>query len=290
VPAPGVLTIAATPLGNVGDASARLCEALAEADVIAAEDTRRLLRLARDLAVSLQAEVIALHDAAEEGRSRRIIDRLQRGDSVLLVSDAGMPLVSDPGYRLVRACIDQDITVTVLPGPSAVLAALAVSGLPVDRFCFEGFLPRKAGERRRRIEELAGERRTMIFFEAPHRLADTLDALTQVFGADRSAAICRELTKTYEEVRRGTLEELAAGLGEPRGEITLVVAGAPSVQASGIPAEWAADVANLEAVGIERREAIAAVAQQRGVRRRDVYDAVVRAKAEPATGEDRSDQ
>lgn len=275
---PAVLTIAATPLGNAGDASARLVDALGTADVIAAEDTRRLHRLARDLGVTVAAEVIALHDSVEESRARRLIERLQRGERVLVVSDAGMPLVSDPGYRLVRACLDEGIEVTVLPGPSAVLAALAVSGLPVDRFCFEGFLPRKPGERRRRIEELAGERRTMIFFEAPHRLAETMTALVDGLGAERSAAICRELTKTYEDVRRGTLGELRDDLGEVRGEITLVVGGAPAVS-SGDPASWAAEVASMEADGADRRTAIASVAQFRGVARRDVYDAVVRAKA-----------
>lgn len=276
--APGILTIAATPMGNPGDASARLVEALSRARVIAAEDTRRLHRLARDLGVTLAADVMSLHDAVEDSRSRTLLERLHRGDGVLLVSDAGMPLVSDPGYRLVRACIDEGISVTVLPGPSAVLAALAVSGMPVDRFCFEGFLPRKAGERRRRIDDLADERRTLIFFEAPHRLADMLAALAEGFGADRQAAICRELTKTYEDVRRGTLGSLLDSLGDPRGEITVVVAGATSVRHSGQPAEWALDVASLESTGVDRREAISTVAQRRGVARREVYDAVVRAK------------
>ena len=276
---PAVLMIAATPLGNVGDASARLVDALASSDVIAAEDTRRLHRLARDLGVTLTAEVVSLHDSVEEGRSKKLVERLQRGESVLVVSDAGMPLVSDPGYRLVRACLDAGIEVSVLPGPSAVLAALAVSGLPVDRFCFEGFLPRKSGERRRRIEELAGERRTMIFFEAPHRLAEAMGALADGLGGDRPAAICRELTKTYEEVRRGTLAELRDGLGEVRGEITLVVAGASGPSRSGDPQSWAEDVAEREREGVDRRTAIAAVARDSGVSRRDVYDAVVLAKA-----------
>lgn len=275
---PGVLTIAATPLGNTGDASARLVDALARTPVIAAEDTRRLHRLARDLGVTVSADVISLHDAVEESRTRRLVERLHRGEGVLLVSDAGMPLVSDPGYRLVRACIDEDIPVTVLPGPSAVLSALAVSGLPVDRFCFEGFLPRRAGERRRRIEELADERRTMVFFEAPHRLVETLDALASGLGQERGAAVCREMTKTYEEVLRGSLGELAAGIAEPRGEITIVVAGATSVRSTGDPAEWAADVASLEAAGSDRRSAITTVAQRRGVARREVFDAVVQAK------------
>jgi 16S rRNA (cytidine1402-2'-O)-methyltransferase len=279
VTAPGVLVIAATPLGNVRDASARLVEALATADVIAAEDTRRLHRLARDLGVTISAEVVSLHDSVEEGRTKGLVDRLERGGRVVVVSDAGMPLVSDPGYRLVRACIDSQIAVTVLPGPSAVVAALAVSGLPVDRFCFEGFLPRKPGERRRRIEELAGERRTMIFFEAPHRLAATLSALVEGMGGERPAAICRELTKTYEEVRRGTLAELVAELGEVRGEITLVVGGATGASDTGDPSVWARDVAGMESDGIDRRTAIATVAQHRGVARRDVYDAVVRARA-----------
>lgn len=274
-----ILMIAATPLGNVGDASARLVSALGSADVIAAEDTRRLHRLARDLGVTISADVISLHDSVEEGRTKKLVERLERGESVLVVSDAGMPLVSDPGYRLVRACIDAGIEVTVLPGPSAVLAALAVSGLPVDRFCFEGFLPRRSGERRRRIEELADERRTMIFFEAPHRLAAALGALAEGLGDDRPAAICRELTKTYEEVRRGTLGELRDGLGEVRGEITLVVAGAVATGRSGDPQEWSAEVAQREAEGVDRRTAIASVARDRGVSRRDVYDAVVRAKA-----------
>lgn len=276
---PAVLMIAATPLGNVGDASARLVEALTASDVIAAEDTRRLHRLARDLGVTLTAEIVSLHDSVEEGRAKKLVERLQRGESVLVVSDAGMPLVSDPGYRLVRACLDAGIEVSVLPGPSAVLAALAVSGLPVDRFCFEGFLPRKPGERRRRIEELAGERRTMIFFEAPHRLAEAMEALADGLGGDRPAAICRELTKTYEEVRRGTLAELRDGLGEVRGEITLVVAGASAASRSGDPQSWAADVADHESEGMDRRTAIATVARDSGVSRRDVYDAVVRAKA-----------
>ncbi len=274
----GVLMIAATPLGNIGDASARLVEALARTPVIAAEDTRRLHRLARDLGVTLSAEVISLHDAVEESRTRRVVERLQRGEGVLLVSDAGMPLISDPGYRLVRACIDEGIPVTVLPGPSAVLAALAVSGLPVDRFCFEGFLPRRAGERRRRIEELADERRTMVFFEAPHRLVETLDALASGLGPERAAAICREMTKTYEEVLRGSLGELATSIPEPRGEITVVVAGATSTRTTGDPAEWAADVASLEAAGSDRRSAITTVARRRGVARREVFDAVVQAK------------
>ncbi len=276
---PAVLLIAATPLGNPGDASTRLVQALGSVDVIAAEDTRRLRRLAGDLGVTITADVVSLHDSVEEGRAKKLVERLVRGDQVLVVSDAGMPLVSDPGYRLVRACLDAGIEVTVLPGPSAVLAALAVSGLPVDRFCFEGFLPRKAGERRRRIEELADERRTMVFFEAPHRVAETMAALVEGLGAQRPAAICRELTKTYEEVRRGTLGDLRDGLGEVRGEVTLVVGGAIAIAPSGDPQSWAAAVASLESGGTDRRAAILSVAQRHGVSRREVYDAVVSAKS-----------
>lgn len=277
--APARLILAAAPLGNVGDASARLVQALDSVTVIAAEDTRRLHRLARDLGVSISAQVVSLHDAVEEVRTKNLVERILRGESVLVISDAGMPLVSDPGYRLVRACIDAGVEVTVLPGPSAVLAALAVSGLPVDRFCFEGFLSRKAGERRRRLDELAEERRTMVFFEAPHRLADTLSAMAESWGLERVAAICRELTKTYEEVRRGTLGELIEGLGEPRGEITLVVGGATAPRHRGEPAEWAALVAARVSAGGDRRDAISEVAQLHGVARREVYDAVVNAKA-----------
>ena len=283
----GVLVLAATPLGNSGDATARLREALATCDVIAAEDTRRLRRLARDLSVTLTAEVISLHDAVEASRVARLIEALHQGSRVLVVSDAGMPLVSDPGYRIVRACLDEGIHVTVLPGPSAVLAALVVSGLPVDRFCFEGFLPRRGGERRRRIADLAAESRTMVFFEAPHRIQDTLRDLVDGFGPDRSAALCRELTKTYEEVRRGTLGELHAGIGEPRGEITLVVGGLESPPRSGDAQDWAAEVEYLISAGSDRREAISTVAERCGVHRREVYDAVVQAKhkhAAPSPG------
>lgn len=274
----GVLVLAATPLGNLGDATARLLEALATCDVVAAEDTRRLRRLAKELSVSITGEVISLHDAVEASRVSRLLEALQRGARVLVVSDAGMPLVSDPGFRIVRACLDEGIHVTVLPGPSAVLAALVVSGLPVDRFCFEGFLPRRAGERRRRIADLAAEPRTMVFFEAPHRIQNTLGDLVDGFGPDRSAAICRELTKTYEEVRRGTLAELDAGIGEPRGEITLVVGGLESRPRSGEAQDWATEVDHLISAGSDRRKAIAMVAEQCGVHRREVYDAVVLAK------------
>ena len=272
------MLLAATPLGNPRDASARLVQALESADVIAAEDTRRLRRLARDLDVSLRARVVSLHDAVEERRSADLAEEALAGREVLVVTDAGMPAVSDPGYRVVRAALDAGIEVSVLPGPSAVLAALVVSGLAVDRFCFEGFCPRKAGERRRRFAELADEERTMVFFEAPHRLSATLEDMASVFGSDRPAALCRELTKTHEEVRRGSLAELAAGAEGTRGEITLVVSGRPARQVSGGPDDWVAAVRVREGSGEERRAAIAAVAAAHRVPRRDVYDAVVRSR------------
>jgi 16S rRNA (cytidine1402-2'-O)-methyltransferase len=275
---PGTLLIAATPIGRVDDASPRLASALATATVIAAEDTRRLRRLAGELGVTVAGRVVSYFEGNEERRTAELIDALWAGDDVLLVSDAGMPSVSDPGYRLVAAAVEADLPVSVLPGPSAVLAALAVSGLPVDRFSFEGFLPRRPGERRRRLAELASEPRTMVFFEAPRRTAAALAAMAEAFGADRPAAVCRELTKTHEEVRRGTLDELAswaeAGV---LGEVTLVVAGAdPSAASPPSDADLVAQVAALEADGMSRRDAIADVARTTGARRRDVYRAVHR--------------
>jgi 16S rRNA (cytidine1402-2'-O)-methyltransferase len=249
--------------------------------VIAAEDTRRLQRLCRDLDVTPTGRVLSFFEGNETSRVPQLLDALRAGDDVLVVTDAGMPSVSDPGYRLVAAAVADGVAVTALPGPSAVTTALAVSGMPVDRFCFEGFLPRKAGERRRALAELSRERRTLVFFEAPHRLADALRDLADAFGPDRSAAVCRELTKTYEEIRRGTLAELAewAG-GDVRGEITLVVAGAPDEPATDVgPDALAAEVANREQAGQPRKEAIADVARERGVPKRAVFDAVVAAKA-----------
>jgi 16S rRNA (cytidine1402-2'-O)-methyltransferase len=208
-----------------------------------------------------------------------LVEILQAGQDVLVVTDAGMPSVSDPGYRLVTAAAEAGLVVTSLPGPSAVTTALAVSGLPVDRFCFEGFLPRKAGDRRRALAALAGEPRTMVFFEAPHRLAETLADMAAILGGDRLAAVCRELTKTYEEVRRGGLGELAGwARSDVRGEITLVVAGAPATADDVNPAELAAEVAAREDAGHVRKDAIADVARLRGLPKRVVFDAVVAAK------------
>jgi len=270
----GRVVLVGAPLGNTGDASTRLREVLASADVIAAEDTRRLSRLTRDLEITVTGRIVSYFEGNEERRTPALVDALRDGAVVAVVTDGGMPSVSDPGYRLVRAALDAGFAVTAAPGPSAVTTALALSGLPSDRFVFEGFLPRSGSGRRSRLRELAAEPRTLVFFEAPHRIADALADLVATFGADRPGAVCRELTKTYEEIRRGTLAELAdwAGAGDPRGEITLVVGGAPVVAAERPPDEvLRAAVAGREAAGDSRRDAITAVAAEYGMRKRDVY-------------------
>ena len=223
----GVLTLAAVPIGRAEDASPRLAAELSRATVIAAEDTRRVRWLAASLNVTLRARIISYYDAVEARRTAGLLSDLQAGQDVLLVTDAGTPGISDPGYRLVAAAAAAGIRVTALPGPSAVTTALAVSGLPTDRFSFEGFPPRRPGERQRRFAELAGDHRTQVYFESGRRLASTLSELAASHGEDRQAVVCRELTKTHEEIRRGTLTELTAwaGSGAVRGEITLVVAG-----------------------------------------------------------------
>ncbi|MFF8192142.1 16S rRNA (cytidine(1402)-2'-O)-methyltransferase [Streptomyces bobili] len=277
---PGTLVLAGTPIGDIADAPPRLAEELAGADVIAAEDTRRLRRLTQALGVTPKGRVVSYFEGNESARTPDLVDHLLAGARVLLVTDAGMPSVSDPGYRLVAAAVEKDIRVTAVPGPSAVLTALALSGLPVDRFCFEGFLPRKTGERLSRLREVADERRTLVYFEAPHRLDDTLAAMAEVFGADRRAAVCRELTKTYEEVRRGPLGELAEWAAEGvRGEITVVVTGAPERAPGELDAaELVRRVRVREEAGERRKEAIVAVAAEAGVPKREVFDAVVAAK------------
>ena len=278
----GRVILAGTPLGNVRDASPRLGDALATAAVIAAEDTRRVRRLCADLGVTPRGRVLSFFDGNEQHRVPELLDVLREGHDVLVVTDAGMPSISDPGYRLVAAAVASGVAVTTLPGPSAVTAALAVSGLPVHRFCFEGFLPRKAGDRRRLLDSLAAEQRTMVFFEAPHRLATTLADLADAFGPDRPAAVCRELTKTYEQVRRGPLGELAVwGQDEVRGEITLVVMGAVRDPEQIPAADLARAVALREVSGETRKAAISAVATSLGVPRRVVYDAVVASKQQP---------
>ncbi|MFF3273267.1 16S rRNA (cytidine(1402)-2'-O)-methyltransferase [Streptomyces chrestomyceticus] len=282
----GTLVLAGTPIGDVADAPPRLAAELAAAEVIAAEDTRRLRRLTQALGVHTTGRVVSYFEGNEAARTPELADALESGARVLLVTDAGMPSVSDPGYRLVAAAVERGVKVTAVPGPSAVLTALAVSGLPVDRFCFEGFLPRKGGERRSRLREVADERRTLVYFEAPHRLDDTLAAMTEVFGADRRAAVCRELTKTYEEVRRGPLEELAAWAADGvRGEITIVVEGAPETGPQDLgPEELVRRVHVREEAGERRKEAIAAVAAETGLPKREVFDAVVAAKNAARTG------
>lgn len=272
------LVLAATPIGDPRDASPRLRDALAGADVIAAEDTRRLRRLAAALDIVVRAKVVAVYDAVERDRSAALLDEVAAGRTVVFVSDAGVPLVSDPGYALLSAAIARDLPVTVLPGPSAVTAAVAVAGIPVDRWCFEGFLPRKAGERRTRLIALASDSRALVLFESPRRLAATLADLVKAFGGDRRAAVCRELTKTHEEVRRGELAELAAWAtaGEVLGEVTVVVAGAPPTVPVADPAALRREVETRVAAGASRRDAVDAVAVETGVARRIVYAAATK--------------
>jgi 16S rRNA (cytidine1402-2'-O)-methyltransferase len=278
----GLLMLAATPLGNAEDASPRLIAALGECEVIAAEDTRKLRALTARLGVKPTGQVVSFYEGNESTRVPELIERVRAGARVLVVTDAGMPSVSDPGFRLVREANDAGIAVTCLPGPSAALAALVLSGLPVARFAFEGFLPRKAGERRRRLESLATEERTMVFFEAPHRLAASLADMVYAFGGARQAAVCRELTKTHEEVIRGPLTELHEwAQGEVRGEITVVVDGASDDEvraAAGLTTDKqiADAVSAAMASGASRKEAVAQVAADAGLPKRRVYDVSLR--------------
>ncbi|WP_406051455.1 16S rRNA (cytidine(1402)-2'-O)-methyltransferase [Kribbella sp. NBC_00889] len=274
----GRLVLAGTPIGDGLDASPRLGRVLGEADVVAAEDTRRLRRLTSELGIVIAGRVVSYFEGNERERTPELLEALTSGQTVVVVTDAGMPSVSDPGYRLVAAAIDADVAVTAVPGPSAVLTALALSGLPVDRFTFEGFLPRKPGERARRLADLADEPRTMVFFEAPHRLTASLEAMAEAFGADRRTAVCRELTKTYEEVKRGPLDELVTWSKDGvRGEITVVVSGADPNKVL-TPAELAAEVATDEEAGTPRKQAISDVAKRFNVPKRTVYDAVLAAR------------
>ncbi|GGK83792.1 16S rRNA (cytidine(1402)-2'-O)-methyltransferase [Mangrovihabitans endophyticus] len=273
------VVLVGAPLGNIADASARLRRVLETADVVAAEDTRRLSRLARDLEITVAGRVVSYFEGNEERRTPELVQALRDGATVAVVTDGGMPSVSDPGYRLVHAALAEGFPVTSAPGPSAVTTALALSGLPSDRFVFEGFLPRSGSGRRSRLRELAAETRTLVFFEAPHRIVDALADFVAGFGGQREAAVCRELTKTYEEVRRGPLEELAAWAADarPRGEITVVVAGATAGPVEP-PSEdeVRAAVAAREEAGESRRDAIAATAREHGLRRREVYELVHR--------------
>jgi len=267
------LILAATPIGDVEDAPPRLGRLLAEADVIAAEDTRRLRDLARRMGVEIGGVVRSHHEHNEAATTADLVAAVADGKTVLVVSDAGMPTVSDPGYRVVRAAIDAGLPVSAVPGPSAVLTALAVSGLATDRFCFEGFVPRKSGERRRFLQRLTDEERTMVFFESPHRIAETLAAMGEAFGLEREVAVCRELTKTYEEVRRGNLAEVAKWAGSGlRGEITIVLAGVHGAGAVSVE-DLIPQVLDRVAEGERFKNAVAEVAEAGGVSKRELYEA-----------------
>jgi 16S rRNA (cytidine1402-2'-O)-methyltransferase len=276
-PETGRLVLAATPLGDARDASPRLVSALAGADVIAAEDTRRLRTLASTLNVTPSGKIVSFYEDVETARLPKLLDSLREGKTVVLVTDAGMPSVSDPGFRLVAACVEADLPVTCLPGPSAVTTALALSGLPCDRFCFEGFAPRKPGERAKWLRDLGNEPRTVVFFESPHRLAGTLEDAAEVLGGDRRAAVCRELTKTYEEIKRGRLAELAGwAAAGVRGEITVVLAGAEPREVS--VADLVGEVSERVAAGERLKSAAADVAEAAGVSKKELYDAVLTAR------------
>ena len=274
-----VLIVAAVPLGNPADASTRLKDAISSADLIAAEDSRRFHRLASDLHTTFTGRVVSFFEGNESEREAELLRELENGKKVLLVSDAGMPTISDPGFRLIREAIARKVDVQVLPGPSAVTMSIALSGLPTDRFTFEGFLPRTAGARTSALEALRFEERTMVFFEAPHRLEETLVEMVNIFGNDRRGAICREMTKTYEETIRGSLEELVhwARSHEVLGEITLVISGVPAGSIEKTSDEIIARVRDFEAAGMDRKEAIAEVARELDLPKRLVYATVVEA-------------
>ncbi|CAB5240249.1 unannotated protein [freshwater metagenome] len=271
------LILAATPLGNPKDASVRLVEAIVNADVIAAEDSRRFHRLASDLGAVFTARVISFFEGNEESRTIEILELLRSGSTVLVVTDAGMPSISDPGFRLTRDAVAEKISVTVVPGPSAVTMAITLSGLPTDRFSFDGFPPRTSGARMKFFESLKHEERTMVFFEAPHRLPESLEDALRSFGPDRRGAICREMTKQYEETIRGTVQELHswALTHEVLGEITLVIEGALEGSLIFTSDAMVARVREFEAAGMDRKEAIAAVTEEFSVPKRIVYAAVV---------------
>jgi len=271
-----VLILAATPIGNLSDASARLIEALADAKFIAAEDTRSLSKLAGLLGVKLQAKLFSLHEHNESDRIEQLLQIAAEND-VLVVSDAGMPTVSDPGFLLVRAAVAQGIDVSIIPGPSAVLSALAVSGLPTDRFTFEGFVARKEGDRKALFEELKTEPRTMVFFESPHRILETLETAASILGADRRASVSRELTKKFEHTERGTLTELSEwAKQEPKGEMVLVIAGAVKAKVS--PADLVGDVLKLTSGGMRLKDAVAEIAEQNSVSKSVLYQLSLDAK------------
>ncbi len=276
-PTPRGVVVAATPLGNIGDASMRLLRALAQADVIAAEDTRRLRNLAQALGVEIRGKIVSNFDHNEQARLPGLLDAARTG-TVLVVSDAGMPVVSDPGHVLVEAALEAGVPVTCLPGPSAVTTALALSGLGVGHFIFDAFAPRKAGAKKSWLESFQTEKRAVVFFESPHRIADTLSTAAEVLGGSRQAAVCRELTKTYEEIKRGTLEDLAAWAeeGNARGEITVVLDGAGNEDDA--PVDMDALVARVEtlvAEGTKLKQACKEIALGTPVSNRDLYNAVI---------------
>lgn len=256
---PGRVVLAATPIGNDQDASARLVSLLETADIVAAEDTRRLFALANRLGVHVNGNVVTNHDHNERGKADGLLDQVERGATVLVVSDAGMPTINDPGLAIVRRAIERGLPVTCAPGPSAVLDALALSGLPTDRFCYEGFLPRKGSERKAHLRSLQGERRTMVFYETVHRIAEAMADLEEAFGPDRPMALCRELTKDYEEIRRGTVGSIRQGVADdpPRGEMVLVVGGASDDEAAAIAERSGAalSVEELAELAMQRSEA-----------------------------------
>ncbi|WP_417935206.1 16S rRNA (cytidine(1402)-2'-O)-methyltransferase [Glutamicibacter halophytocola] len=271
----GVIVLGATPIGNLSDASPRLREMMATADIIAAEDTRNFHHLAHALGIKITAKVMSLHEHNEAHKLSEVIVLAAQGATILVVSDAGMPAVSDPGYPLVAAALSAGIRVTAVPGPSAVLTALSLSGLPTGRFTFEGFLPRKAGERRKRLESLLAEERTMVFFEAPHRLGDFLEGAVEAFGENRQAAVARELTKKFEEVRRDSLGALKQWSEDGvRGEIVVVIHGAEEAEPATVD-ELLPKVAALVEQGTRMKQAVAEVAEKFGVKKRDLYEAVL---------------
>jgi len=282
-----MLILAAIPLGNPGDASSRLKEAIITADFIAAEDSRRFGRLCAELGITYDAKIYSFFEGNENERLEPLLAILKEGKDLLVVSDAGMPGISDPGYRLTREAIAAGIPIRVLPGPSAVTTALLFSGLPTDRFCFEGFLPRTSGARITALEKLASEERTMIFFEAPHRLLESLQDCVTVLGAERLGAICREMTKTYEETIRGSLAELTTWAQEHEvlGEITLVVAGFDASARTFTSADLVEMVLAREGQGESRKEAIAEVAKATGIAKREVFDVMVAHKSAGRMGE-----
>jgi 16S rRNA (cytidine1402-2'-O)-methyltransferase len=277
-----MLILAAIPLGNPADASMNLREALVNAKFIAAEDSRKFSRLCSDLGITYSAKIISFFEGNEIERLDELVKILESGSDLLVVTDAGMPGISDPGYRLARAAVEKNIKIKVLPGPSAVTTALLLSGLPSDRFCFEGFAPRTGGARKSWFENLANETRTIIMFEAPHRLLESLADAVAVFGPNRQGAICREMTKTYEEVIRGDLETLHnwAASTEILGEITLVLAGFDPDSRQFTAADLIAEVLKQEAAGITRKDAIAEVARITGSAKREVFDAMVTHKSQ----------